>query len=202
MVDYNMLKLSDTFNAKLMTTHKDKAACMAALGSCGFQNQDWHMFQADSMPESNQIIQINDVPFNFPDKKYDKYDAISCESQIVNFREDVYTDLYLLGAAFDFCEGLEVIQLFGENGETLQEEVFFADWYFAKANTTWSYDAIHKKECVPGIMGIHLSDLSKRCIYFMHMKINSQGYVLNSIEFPLNPDMYIFAATLGKEISS
>lgn len=83
----------------------------------------------------------------------------------------------------------------------MRAEVFFSDWYFAKANTAWNYDSLHKKVCIPGITGIHLSDLSKRCIYFIHTKINSEGHMLNAIELPLNPDMYILAVTLGKSIT-
>lgn len=197
-MNYRTVDLGVHFNSKLMTTEDEKEACTKTLKNCGFRNQDWHMFNADTMPASNEIIEIEKVPFQFPDKAFDKYDGISCEGQVLTVEKGNYSDLYLLGTAFDSCAGLEELYINGTKGENAAVEVYFHDWYYTKANTFWKYDSLNKKECIPGIHGTHLSDFSDRCIYFMHVRMSTEEFEVDSIELPLNPDMYLFALTLGK----
>ncbi len=193
-----MIELNEYFNSKLMTTKEEQKYCRDTFLDCGMRNDEWHMFDSDSLPSSMEKVSFHEIPFIFPDKKKEKMDAISCEGTEIEVPAGKYSAIYLLGTAFDQCSGSENICIHYESGKTALAEIYVKEWYYAAANTKWDEQKNYDDKCTAAIFGKHLSDLTKRVIYYMPVENIDDSQNITMIELPFNPDIYIMAVTLAK----
>lgn len=199
-IDGNIIvDLENYFNSKIITTKEQQQECRERFEFCGMRNQEWHMYDGNSLPGSGEVVVFKDVVFQFPNKDERHCDAISCEGDIIEVQKDMYQRIYLFGAAFDECGGEEVFAIHYDSGKVEEKKIFMKEWYYLAANTKWdnpNSDIINS--CVPVITAAHLSDSTKRCIYCVSIDVSQENKVI-AVELPFNPDIYIFGITLGKK---
>jgi hypothetical protein len=188
--------LYDYFNSKLFLNKDEVEKSTALLKYVGARNQTWHLFCSDSLPGSLETTNVLNTPFIFPDKAYDKFDSISCEGQIINLEEDKYKVIHLLGTAFDDVYCYEKLKVTYTDDSFAEKDIYFKEWAYLPANTSWEFNDSARPKCLIGIKGQHLSDFTVRCIYYNRCELTEKDKVIKKIELPYNPDLYIFGITL------
>lgn len=152
---------------------------------------------ADTLPDSNELIVIKEIPYAFPDKSLNKFDSISCEGQIIDLLKEEYSRFFLLtmGTWGNYHEKLKVTF---EDNSWEYITIDFVDWWL-NGKTNWIYD---KYNVYPSINAKGIKINSNDCNYIFTI-YSSKCDVPNrkpikSLELPYNPNLFIFAITVEK----
>ncbi len=196
MADFLMVDLKNSFNHKLFGTYDgdfwDYEKMMIDQYNLLNIGATTHMIHPDLLPASSECININGIPFTFPDKSINLYDNISCENQLISIVEGKFQALHLLGMSEwgNICESIR-LNYSDNNSESI--DIAFRDWN-PIGNTSWKYDEM-QAQCssafsVEDNIGI------KKHFYLHSLSILSKDKFLNSIELPFNPSIHILAISL------
>lgn len=191
MPKFTYLNLQQIFNHKLIAEQKieNESTTLSNLGI------DGNFFKASSLPDSCQFVEIDGVPFIFPDKAADRYDNLTCEDQQVIVPAGKYSKIHFLGCC-EFGEFREQIRGRFANGDTMDIDIFFNDW--SKGFWQWKHESLI--DCKPAFKSQITSDdeLFKSIFYYVS-EIRDTDNVLMSLELPFNPAMHVFSVTLESE---
>lgn len=188
---FECINLNDEFNWKMINYEYNNCKQFA-----GARNQENHMWDGNTLPASNEIIYVHNIPFRFPDKSSYKNDAIICEGQNVEMPGFLTETIYFLSMAHDDGTGIDDVIINYDDNTSEIIKVLFKEWYYLKANTKWNYNSVDVDNTVEGVFGRHLTDRTQRCIYMNTINIGRKRVI--SIELPFNPDIFIFAITVSR----
>lgn len=186
------LALQEFYNDKLIADEKE----LKNLGDPVKSGIAARLLNPLSLPNSFQEIEIECIPFIFPDKASDKCDNIACEGQVINLPEDRYSSIYALGCC-EWGDFKEKIKLFFID-DFVEEDIWFYSWC-NDVSTVWDYDFLK-----PSKIGLKPKNMlnDPRFIFFhsldLMLNVNKTGKLLKAIELPFNDDMHIFAITLQR----
>lgn len=148
-------------------------------------------YPAEDLPESNSLINVEEIPFKFPSKvRYDKNNMEFAE-QIIDIEPNYYRCIHILGAA-DNGSFIEPIELITERNK-IQVLIGLTDW-ISKQPTFNEKIAFRCKGAHSKRSGyIEAIDTT---IWYQKIEILKYGNEISKLVFIDNPGMHIFALTL------
>jgi hypothetical protein len=190
MSSYYKVNLEAFFNHKIIADNKNEISDEISNFGLDFESC---LYLPSSLPDSNSIIDIGDIPFLFPDKSKYKYDNVSCEEQIIMTPNRSFSKVILLclsewGQFDGVLDRLEVL--------CTNKQILFVDLFFP----TYSVGLYKMKYNICNDYFIALKPLDStntpRYIYMCSADIKNSDNEFFSIKLPYNPNIHIFAMTL------
>jgi hypothetical protein len=153
---------------------------------------DFYNFPAEFLPESNSWFIHNGkerVKFKFPDKEAGKDNNVECRGQLVRVPAGQYRKVHFLATMHD-GSGVHQIALNYRGRPSVMKPLVLSDWWVGNA---------HYGEEVAFLLPYHHQFGAKKKptvgIYVQTLE-SDPNKILESITFPINPRVHIFAITL------
>lgn len=182
MDKFLIISLEDYYNADAISYDTNRSDGAFGLTS----------YPAELLPESNEIVHVNHVPFKFPSKEDTDLNNIECNKQEIRIAKDFYESMHFMAACDNgsFEETIELVYV----DEIVKAKLCISDWIeyaplFGEV-TAFTCNHLHASDR-------DLTDLVSR-IWVQSIKIDS-GKQLHGIKLPDNPCLHLFAITLQRK---
>jgi len=155
---------------------------------------DFYNYPAEFLPESNSWFIYNGekkIKFKFGDKKDGKDNNVECRGQVVRVPAGRYRKIYFLAAMHNGNQ-VHQITLNYKNHPSVKKPFGLSDWWMGNA---------HFKEEVAFLFPYHheLGQKKRPRVGLYVQTVESEpDKILESITFPINAKVHIFAVTLEK----
>lgn len=159
------------------------------------KGMDGRYFKGSLLPDSLEKVIIEGVPFIFPDKSNHKYDNFICEEQCIKVDKGSYKKIHFLGCS-EFDNLKDEIVLLSEGCITKHEKIAFNHCFFGyfTENKNWEYDIV--QNCSNAFKSEDTQRKWPMYIYLYSIDLIDVDIAIESICFPYNPLIHIFAITL------
>jgi hypothetical protein len=183
MVGYTKVDLREWFTGKSFAYEHNYLSCdFSGFGSS---------YPAEDLPNSNQIVFIQDVPFLFPEKNDDSFNNLEFNNQTINVDIHNCSKIHILGAC-DNGSFKECVTLANKNEER-KYEIGLTDW----TNKNPYFNNIIAFRCKGSYSArLGFNENMSTTIWYTNVNLNEKLFDINSITFSDNPSIHIFAITL------
>ncbi len=178
---YYLLDLEEYFNADGISYDSNPQDGLFSLSAC---------YPAEELPESNSVVDIDNIPIKFPSKEDGDKNNIECYNQILPVQPGLYKRLFVLGSCDNgnFEEKIELIY----DRKVEVQKLYLSDWITEKPFTeklAFRCEHAHSRD----------GDI---CFYRANMWMQTVEVdctcQLHKLNLPDNPCFHVFAITLER----
>ncbi len=196
MPSYVPVALVKEFNHKGIL-EEDSEARFTGLADQGVGRRG-HFFKASGCPQSNTVIEVEGIPFNFPDKDMMKYDNIKCSGQKLRPPIGYYSRLHIISFN-DVTQSEDLAELLFEDGTV--EKVTLSSLPWGKAGKSEKNDnnfSFVKEFFLAGKSVLQCKNTLQVDVgcTLCSVEIVNQDKKLSAVLLPENPMLHIFSITL------